>query len=796
MSFSGSPSYNGVTRPDDYVGELSEPTRRMATFEEMRFSDDAVHAALSAREQMLSAANWMLSSGEGGGSSQEILEFVEDNLFPHLERILRLLAGALHYGFAAIEPVFEWADAPTKRSFIRGLVSRGTRENGRRIYLRKVAHPRQRTIYTFRTSELGDLEAVEQYVWTGFGFRRVSIPPEKLIIFTYNQQGDDRWGVPPTRHIYKAWTFKNQIERLNVLHIDRFGVGTPVAEAGPGWTDNDYQKMEEYLKTWRAGEENYLVHPSGGKISIVSDAGQMTINSLEWVKYYNLAIAKVFLTQGSELGSTETGARALGEVMLEQTETIVQADAEEIANLLNEQLVVPLVDMNFGPQDEYPRFLPSQRVRASSAIGGVIAQLIGAGAIKWEPKDEGWLRDALHLPSIDIAAREEERENMKALREQAARTAELLITDPNAPKPQLVPGQPVAPVPAETTPAERLSRIEHAQRAIQLSLTGVDEAMPAVVGTSTYRTREFTDWEVAVVKPWMLARDLDLETARLTAEVQQVLRDVDAELAGQVRSYASDGASALQGAVRRIAVPAKLRTKMRDVLTAAAQRARSYGARAVTMEVERQEAAVGAPPPRATPSVERPVDVNRTSVSGGQYFSDAEAERRDALLKAEVDRTVEEEIARRETAARSAMLLALATAGSATAAVLAEQAAQGAKSALEELSTARTADAVAGVVNSGFGVGRSDGADIVTESNPDRLAGKVYSAAMDGGTCEECERWDGGRFPIDYPEDHTGVQAPNPKCYGSFKRCRCIFVYVTAAEQRSAVPSSIGPIGA
>jgi hypothetical protein len=42
------------------------------------------------------------------------------------------------------------------------------------------------------------------------------------------------------------------------------------------------------------------------------------MSMLEWVKYYNLQIAKTFLTQQTELGSTETGARALGETFLEQ----------------------------------------------------------------------------------------------------------------------------------------------------------------------------------------------------------------------------------------------------------------------------------------------------------------------------------------------------------------------------------------------------------------------------------------------------------------------------------------------
>lgn len=84
---------------------------------------------------------------------------------------------------------------------------------------------------------------------------------------------------------------------------------------------------------------------------------------LEWVKYYNLAVAKTFLTQQTELGSTGTGARALGEVFYDQIGGIVQADCEAIANLLNNTLVVPLARWNCGEREFYTTFAPSQRAR-------------------------------------------------------------------------------------------------------------------------------------------------------------------------------------------------------------------------------------------------------------------------------------------------------------------------------------------------------------------------------------------------------------------------------------------------
>lgn len=172
-----------------------------------------------------------------------------------------------------------------------------------------------------------------------------------------------------------------------------------------------------------------------------------------------------------------------------------------------------------------------------------------------------------------------------------------------------------------------------------------------------------------------------------------------------------------------------------------------------------------------------------------------EQRRRRAALEAEVDRAVEEEISRREAAARSAAIFAIHVAGTQKPSELADAAYRAAKSGLEDLSTARTADNVAGVVNTGFGVGRADGAAILVEQNPDEIAAQVYSAVMDMGTCDECSKWDAATFP--YPYTETGgaaVQAPNPRCHGTTKRCRCIWMYITTSEVPSAVPSSKGRI--
>lgn len=815
-STSGTPrGPDGITTPDDYVRELADPVKRMELFEEMGQGDDAVHVGISARRQEICAANWKLATEDTTPRGTEILEFVEDNIYPFLDDLLRWLGGgAMQYGFGAIEPVFQWSDAATVSAITRGKVKRPTRRGERRIYLRKLAHIRQTAIQSFviagpdSPGELaGDLQEVRQHCFDGKTYRERRIPAEKLLLWTYDRQGDDHFGVPPARHCYKAWKFKTQMERLNLLHIDKFGVGTVVVEAGEGWTAAENSLMAAAVAAWRSGTANFILHPTGGSISIVSDEGKGTMSTLEWVRYYNLQTAKTYMTQGTELGSTETGARALGEVFVDQMQGLVQADVEALGSLINNRLIIPLVRYNFGEQAVYPMFTPSHRVKMSGGVATVLAQLVTAGAVHLRPEDEAWARDAFELPPVDLNTLTKEADERKVAAKTIADAAAKNVGD-NHPPPKVeggglrVEGKPPLKVAATRAPMRQLAGIA------QLA----DGAPPpAVSGKSTYRSPDYHAWEHGILRPDALMQELDLQTARTAGEVTDVLRQIDEALATQVEKLANKGTPDLSAGVQNIACPERLRTQLRKALMAAAQRARDFGSKAVVNEVERQLGPTAIGPQRApslwTDYYDRTSRINRHALR--ELVNDADQTPEDYKLAAAVDRAVEDEIDRRESSARSAALTALYHAAGAAAGVLASIAISATKDALVGLSSGRTQQNVGEVVNIGFSIGRSETAQEIragvpdaagnrsglrdAQGNPIDLVAKVYSAVMDFGTCDECAKWDGAEFPIDYPEDYTGVQAPNPRCAGGTGRCRCLFVYITSREQVPLVPASKGP---
>jgi hypothetical protein len=792
LSYSGTPrSRANLTQPDEYVRDLQDPVKRMEVFDEMRSSDEAINTAISAREQMIGSSNWLLSSADDTPKGKEILEFCEDNIYPVLPELLRHLSGAIQYGFGACEKVFEYADRPFARNIVRGKVRRATKSAGRRIYLRKLAHIRQRTIYSFIVPLTGDLEFLRQYVYSGTGqiaFLKTDIPREKVLLWTFNRRGDDYWGYPPTRNCYRAWKFKQQLEKLNLLGVDRFGVGTPIAEEGEGWTQPDRDRLHQFLSAWRSGQNTFLAHPFGGKISIASAEGNAIANVLEWVKFYNVGIAKSFLTQVSELGTTDTGSRAVGETFSEQLQGVVQSDCEDVANILNEELIIDLVDWNFGPQDSYPVFAPSARIQIDAATAQMINSLKVSGAVRWDAQDEAWFRDALGMHDIDVKARQAEMDDEK---KKAAALP--------APSPQR------ALPPGATDNANDPAKAQ--LRALSLSSSIGPVGPSTSAGPGLLRTVEYTDWESRVLRPDIVGRDLDLEQVRLTAEVQAVLREIDGELRDEAESVAGQGPIAVAANVRNIAVSGALKRKLRTAMQKAADRIRTYGSNAVYSEIARQETGETVGPTRTPRSALRrfALDMREALLATDPT---PEESQRNLAMSAEIDRAVEDEVDRREGSVRNSILTAIQMAGGLSIARFASVIRQAIQQSLEALSPARTNANVGGVINVAFGVGRADATQEIVQGTSGGNGGggsgvvghisgpvaKVYSAVMDGGTCEECAKWDGGQFPIDYPEDVTGVQAPNPRCAGTYAQCRCVWILVTDREVQSKIPAAKGPI--
>jgi len=148
------------------------------------------------------------------------------------------------------------------------------------------------------------------------------------------------------------------------------------------------------------------------------DADDLTISATEVMKvkyavaYLDATSRPVFYFDLESTSTTGVGSQALGRVHDGVRLDLIKADVRQLAATLNAQLIRPLIDLNFGPQQAYPYFkieLPDTTDRELETK--ILKGLVDAGYTRiplW------WIRDKFSLPEpeeVPEAAVEPEEED-------------------------------------------------------------------------------------------------------------------------------------------------------------------------------------------------------------------------------------------------------------------------------------------------------------------------------------------------------------------------------------------------
>lgn len=356
------------------------PGNKYQTYDKMRRSDGQVFAALTAMKLPILSATWTVRCED-----ERVRAFVEENLFGRINwrQFLRQAMTFLDFGFSVFEKVFE--------------VEAG------RVLLKKLAMRLQSTIYKWEIGEHDELSGIVQRAFKQGRYRQIQIPREKLVLFNLDQEGNDFEGRSILRAAYKHWYIKDQLERIGAIAADRHGVGVPIDELqvdpdrGIAITDDDYKSGEEILKNLKAGAKSWIVAPPGHRFRVLDQADK-GFDVMPQVRYHAEEIAKSMLAQFINLGTTQTGSRALAESDLDMFLVALQGIAHEISETVNEDIVAPLVAWNFGEAVRAEVAATNIRRANVERIAKAATQLAGAGLLNADSELEAHLRQMMDLP--------------------------------------------------------------------------------------------------------------------------------------------------------------------------------------------------------------------------------------------------------------------------------------------------------------------------------------------------------------------------------------------------------------
>jgi hypothetical protein len=388
---SGTENVFGYITNDEYNPKLAGRAA-IDVYDMMRRSDPQVHASLDMIKLPIRSADPNIEAASDDPEDVRIADFCTEKILgsgsmrDSFKAVLRHILLSEDFGTSALEKVFKVDDDGS-------------------IAFHRLAPRLPKTFERFDVDANGNIQQLIQYAPKGGAWRYFAIPAEYLAIFPREMEGDNYWGMSVLRPAYKPWYYKNEIEHIDMIAHDKFGVGTPVAKLLPGFPVNkpgELSRLENALMGLRSGQRNFMIINDKVDVSILVATNNGGRNVKESLDYHNSMIVRNILANHLAMGDSPHGTYNLGIAFMDLFLYALQARTETICEQFDEQVIHVLCDLNFDMTNrEYPHMRFDNLTNFNiDKLGNVIAPLVTAKALTATDDMENMLRQLLQLPPL------------------------------------------------------------------------------------------------------------------------------------------------------------------------------------------------------------------------------------------------------------------------------------------------------------------------------------------------------------------------------------------------------------
>lgn len=381
----------------DLVPELSNRITAARTYKTMVRSDASVRVSLRAGKAPVLGGDYWVEPVDDQPDNLAIAEFVKFNLFNGMTTPwLKVLEQILHFyedGNSVFEPVWE------NREWAPSISAPGA---NRRLYtmLRKMPVRPASTIVDFLYDNNGGPLGVTHNAMDSEGnITEKTITIDKLIIFTFDQDGGDLTGNSILRSAYPHWYYKQYLYKIDGIQKERHGIGVPDIVLLPGHTQKDVTEAHKIGSNLRTNERAYIVRTSSMEIGFAELQGQL-VDALASAQHHDVMIMKNIMVQFLNLGvGSDGGGRATGATSMDMFLKSMRHIAEMVCEGINMYLIPNLVAYNFKT-DKFPQLKVRNigETKDLQMFASGISNLVKTGALQVDDEFEQWLRKTIQAP--------------------------------------------------------------------------------------------------------------------------------------------------------------------------------------------------------------------------------------------------------------------------------------------------------------------------------------------------------------------------------------------------------------
>lgn len=253
------------------------------------------------------------------------------------------------------------------------------------------------TIGEIHVDTVGRFAGVTQLMYTGK--RSPQLRAEHLVWYAREREGAAWWGQSLLRPAYPAWLLSREMLRVTATGHRRFSVGVPTGEwdAGVNPSPAQHVQLQQAMSSARVGETGGMALPPGAHMKLVGLTGSVP-DTLAFIRYLDQTMSGMALAGFLNLGTTETGSRALAGEFIDLFLLADQAEADAIADTATRQIAARIVGWNWGDDEPVPAVQIADVGAKHEVTAEALKLLLDSGALQADPALEAHIRRQFKLP--------------------------------------------------------------------------------------------------------------------------------------------------------------------------------------------------------------------------------------------------------------------------------------------------------------------------------------------------------------------------------------------------------------
>jgi phage gp29-like protein len=337
------------------------------------------------------STHWEVRPAPNSATSQEASDALNHNLFEtahkDLYELLRLGTLARFYGVRFLEPTWQITNST---ALIADYID---------------IHPL--TIYKLNFDPRGNLISITQRVQTENARTpaETEIPTDRLIRFTWREEGGNPLGYSDLRSLYPDWYRLEFLYTVLQIAAERAGIGAWQAKIPRDLWDNDQFRnaLADTVRRIRTHESGAIVIPQDVSLEVLTAIDKQGVDGIiKMIEHYETNLAAGVLANILQVGMRDIGTQALAETLFEMFLYQLNQTCRWLTHTINRQLITRWLAYNYPqlPPNEHPKlhFTDLRLLLKREAVLNAIAQAANAALITADTNLEDYIRDILSLP--------------------------------------------------------------------------------------------------------------------------------------------------------------------------------------------------------------------------------------------------------------------------------------------------------------------------------------------------------------------------------------------------------------